>query len=210
MSSLLDNITGVVFDMDNTIVNFDYWYKFKLMGACKYAERHLGLKDFDRVFWDTFEKHSVYYKYNFRDTLAKLGYDIALEPIIYKKFVEIHAEDIVYEGFNKFIDLIAPDKSIYILTNGYKETHEPRIKKLGLDQFNVTYAGGTKHPKPSGYYLDKLDLIPQKTLVIADDIRDLIYPKYMGYNCIQFNPKIVDKDIKTCYSYEEIINYLKE
>ena len=204
-------ITNIVMDFDNVIVNWDYWLQVKLLNVCKYAEHHLGYKNFHKTLWRLHKEKSIYYKWIFRDALRELGLDESIESHLYSYMVKSHVDDIVIDGFYKFLDwALTNDKVIYILTNGYEATHSSRIKALGLDNLMVKYCGGTKHPKPSGYWLNKWGLEPKNTIMIGDDTRDVIYPYYAGYHCIYFQPTAIDIPVDACYNYEEVKKYIEE
>ncbi len=102
----------------------------------------------------------------------------------------------VIDGVVNILEYLKPKYHLYIISNGFVEVQDKKIKNAGLDSYfkNVflsDHVGKNKpHPLIFNYALKKADTTSKDCIMIGDNINtDIIGAKNLGIDQIWFNPK---------------------
>jgi HAD superfamily hydrolase (TIGR01549 family) len=204
---------AIIFDFDDTLVDFEYWIKHKWLATCNWVEKDLGIKGFDEAFWKAFSQKSIYFHYFAKLVLNRLGYDDKdeLHDIISNYFTGVVVDDIMFGGTIELLyALTQSGYRLAVYTNGDRLTHEPRLKNTGISRYmdyiqykheyqKPSYKGFVKTAKALGTTIDKC-------IVVGDDIRDILAPSKLGATTV----KICHKTTGYNELIEIVCNELRE
>jgi putative hydrolase of the HAD superfamily len=110
-------------------------------------------------------------------------------------------------------------KSLVLITNGLRRTHQEKIEALGLERFfdHIVLADDVGHFKPEPeIFLHALALcgvLPQEAVMVGDHVvNDVVGPKAVGMRAILLNPNQsvapVDLQVTTLSEVPELIRRL--
>lgn len=102
----------------------------------------------------------------------------------------------IIEGVEGILEYLHPKYRLYIISNGFLEVQDKKIKNAGLDSyfkdvFLSDHVGKNKpHPLIFNYALKEANTTTQECIMIGDNINtDIIGAKNLGIDQIWFNPK---------------------
>ena len=102
----------------------------------------------------------------------------------------------IIEGVENILDYLKPKYRLYIISNGFLEVQDKKIKNAGLasyfkDVFLSDHVGKNKpHPLLFNYALKEAGTTIEDSIMIGDNINtDIIGAKKLGIDQIWFNPK---------------------
>ncbi len=102
----------------------------------------------------------------------------------------------IIEGVKGILEYLQPKYCLYIISNGFLEVQDKKIKNAGLDSyfkdvFLSDHVGENKpHPLIFNYALKEANTTTKDCIMIGDNINtDIIGAKNLGIDQIWFNPK---------------------
>lgn len=188
----LDSIKWILFDLDNTLWDFDknanealkeLFHRHKLEFHTGYqVDQFIHLyEDVNNAYWAKYEKGEVSKEVlrtrRFTDTFEKMG----LQPALYPKSVWQEYLDIcpvmteMIPGALETLNLLKPHFSIGILTNGFEVTQSTKLKCSGIEPY-IDYFQSSERigiAKPSGEFFKKalmsIGVKEEEVLYIGDN-----------------------------------------
>ncbi|MGF1935531.1 MAG: HAD family hydrolase [Nostoc sp. ChiQUE02] len=182
---------AIIFDLDNTLLNFELCERQAILGALEDCAVSLDLNGVsETIFLQVFETYnSKYWKQretfspneliemSYRSTLAHL--DIQTDQIsnLSQSFWHIFNHSAVMEpDVNKVLTILAHNYRLAVITNGFVSAQLPRMQAAGIEHFFeeivVSEAIGFAKPSPEIFHhaLSKLDLTPAEVLYVGDSL----------------------------------------
>ncbi len=180
-------VKGVIFDLDNTLVNF---VEAKLK-ACEEVVEYLEKGDAEELFLHFINgRHDIEDPENIKDYLEKNGgYDEDVFERCSKIYRSAKVENIeLYPGVKEVLDeLRERGLKIGLVTDAGRSDGMDRLEKVGLlDSFDtiVTFGeSGRKKPDPRPFLhcLEKMGLDPEEVVLVGDSLdRDVVPGKELG------------------------------
>ncbi|WP_058487013.1 YjjG family noncanonical pyrimidine nucleotidase [Defluviitalea phaphyphila] len=232
-------IKTIFFDLDNTLWDHNKAQKYsieKIYFQLKEFYPSLNNKnDFIKIYdkcnnevWDEYKKgklshHEVRVNrfinllchYNIKDK------DLAIK--LNNLYISIYPTwSFLIDGAKELLEKLYPTYSLGIITNGFSETQNIKLKNSNLKPYFkwIVYSGEIGKPKPHPeifeYAIKKANIFPKEALFIGDDFTaDIIGAKSIGMHTIWFNPKKIKETEKNkyadyeIYSLEEVWNIVK-
>ncbi len=226
---ILDGIKWIMFDLDNTLVDFSIASKKALVQTCK--DNNLEFNDsfystyykINKKCWEDFEagiKTAMdIRKERFTHTFDKLGISnidgFAFNAEYMKHIVQFT------EAYDGIIDMLSTLKSNYVLsivTNGLKEAQRPRMDLVQITKYfdSIIVSDEIGHSKPSSAYFDiafnslENNIDKQDILVVGDSLKsDILGANNYGLkSCWVSNGKINDTSILPDHSIEHAVDLI--
>ncbi|HLP14351.1 MAG TPA: YjjG family noncanonical pyrimidine nucleotidase [Flavobacteriales bacterium] len=219
----------VIFDLDNTIWDFETNSREALVEI--YAEvkqQHAIEHEFDVFhanyvqinykYWADYEKGLInkqHLRYGrFHDAFASVQcHDKSVADKVADRYVQVSPfKTIVFDGTYEILDYLSKKYKLAIITNGFNEIVEHKMKNCGLDRYfhhvqTSEDAGHQKpHPRIFQLVLEKFNVDAKKALMIGDNLEtDIAGGKNSGLHTILFDPK------KQHHTYQDLkIDHLKQ
>ncbi|MFS0516030.1 HAD family hydrolase [Nostoc sp. UIC 10607] len=182
---------AIIFDLDNTLLNFELCERQAILGALEACGIYLDLHGINETtFIQVYETYnSKYWKQretfspgeliemSYGSTLAQL--DIKTNQIsnLSQSFWHIFNHSAVMEpDVNEVLTVLARNYRLAVITNGFVSAQLPRMQAAGIDHFFeeivVSEAIGFAKPSPEIFHhaLSKLDLTPAEVLYVGDSL----------------------------------------
>ncbi|WP_334807082.1 HAD family hydrolase [Nostoc sp.] len=182
---------AIIFDLDNTLLNFELCERQAILGALKDCAVSLDLNRIsETIFLQVFETYNSKYwrqreifspseliEMSYRSTLAEL--DIQTDKIsnLSQSFWHIFNHSGVMEpDVNEVLTVLAHNYRLAVITNGFVSAQLPRMQAAGIEHFFeevvVSEAIGFAKPSPEIFHhaLSRLDLTPPQVLYIGDSL----------------------------------------
>jgi HAD superfamily hydrolase (TIGR02253 family) len=181
-------IKAIIFDLDNTLIDFLTMKKMAVSGAIN-AMRDAGLEispaQADKILFDMYEKRGMEYQKIFQDFLKHVSGKVDSKTLAYA----IVGYRKVEQGFMKpypkvkytLIKLKERGIKLVILTDAPRMRAWMRLAETGLsDFFDIVQTFDDSkvlkpHKKPFEMMISKLGLLPQEMLMVGDSIDKDIY-----------------------------------
>lgn len=182
---------AIIFDLDNTLLNFELCERQAILGALQACAISLDLHRISETsFLEVFETHNSQYwrqrnvfspaeitKMSYQSTLDQLNIKTDKISYLSQNFWQIFnhlgvMEPDVYET----LTVLAPSYRLAVITNGFVSAQLPRMVAAGIDHFFeevvVSEAIGFAKPSPEifHYALSKLGLTPAQVLYVGDSL----------------------------------------
>lgn len=184
----LDNIDGVIFDLDDTLYSEKSYVK---SGYRKIAQNYPDIDKAEEKLWDSFLKGEK--------AIDKVFLEAGLDEEEKKNALKIYRDHMpeieLYTGVPELINRIrAKGKKIGIITDGRPEGQKNKMKALNLkvDQVIITdELGGIQYRKPNKKAFELMQnrwqIAFDRMVYIGDNIaKDFIAPKELGMQTIYF------------------------
>ncbi|MDZ8227590.1 HAD-IA family hydrolase [Nostoc sp. ChiVER01] len=182
---------AIIFDLDNTLLNFELCERQAILGALEYCAVSLDLNGVsEAIFLQVFETYNSKYwrqreifspneliEMSYRSTLAHL--DIQTDQIsnLSQSFWHIFNHSAVMEpDVNEVLTVLARNYRLAVITNGFVSAQLPRMQAAGIEHFFeevvVSEAIGFAKPSPEifNHTLFRLDLTPAEVLYVGDSL----------------------------------------
>lgn len=219
----MNNIEHIFFDLDHTLWDFD-----KNSGLT--FEKIFNMHNLDvdlRVFLDAYEPINLRYWKLYReekvaktelryrrlkDAFDKIGLDISDELIntLSEDYITyLSSFNHVFEGTHDVLNYLSKKYRLHIITNGFEEAQEKKMKSSHLKQYFTTITNsemvGVKKPNPKifNFAMDLANAKPEQSIMIGDSLEaDIEGAKGVGMDAIHFDYSNTNKtDI-----YKQITN----
>lgn len=190
----LDNIDGVIFDLDDTLYSEKEYVK---SGYVAIEKEFSNIKNMSQKLWAAFleNKNSIDCVLKKEGLLTEENKSKALK--IYRNHIpNIH----LYEGVERIIEQIYEDeKKIGLITDGRPIGQKNKIKALNLEKYIkeiiiTDELGGIEYRKPNPKAFEvmqeRMKISFKKMVYIGDNInKDFVAPEKLGMNTIYFKNK---------------------
>ncbi|WP_193199175.1 HAD family hydrolase [Nostoc sp. MG11] len=183
--------TAIIFDLDNTLFNFELCERQAILGALEACGIYLDLHGINETtFIQVYETYNSKYwrqretfspgeliEMSYQSTLAQL--DIKTDKIsnLSQSFWHIFNHSAVMEpDVNEVLTVLARNYCLAVITNGFVSAQLPRMQAAGIDHFfeEIVVSEAISFAKPSPeifhYALSKLDLTSAEVLYVGDSL----------------------------------------
>ncbi|MEH2283800.1 MAG: HAD-IA family hydrolase [Nostoc sp.] len=183
---------AIIFDLDNTLLNFELCERQAILGALEDCAVSLDLNGLsETIFLQVFETYNSQYwrqpetfspgeliEMSYRSTLAQL--DIQTDQIsnLSQSFWHIFNHFAVMEpDVNEVLTVLARNYRLAVITNGFVSAQLPRMQAAGIEHFFeavvVSEAIGFAKPSPEIFHhaLSRLNLIPEQVIYVGDSLK---------------------------------------
>ncbi|MEH2330123.1 HAD family hydrolase [Nostoc sp.] len=183
---------AIIFDLDNTLLNFELCERQAILRALKDCAVSLDLNGVSKtIFLQVFETYNSKYwrqrdifspneliEMSYRSTLAQL--DIQTDQIsnLSQSFWHIFNHFAVMEpDVNEVLTILARNYRLAVITNGFVSAQLPRMQAAGIEHFFeavvVSEAIGFAKPSPEIFHhaLSRLNLIPEQVIYVGDSLK---------------------------------------
>lgn len=201
-------ITDVFFDLDHTLWDFDKnsGLAFELV-----FQRHkidMNILEFLKIYepinynyWKAYREERVtkeeLRRGRLQDSFAALKREIAMTEIdaISKSYIDFLPENnYLLEGAQQVLAYLKPKYNLHIITNGFIEVQNTKMKRSGLKSFFKTVTSseevGVKKPNPKvfHYALNKAETDAKNSIMIGDTFEaDILGAEKVGMDTIFYN-----------------------
>jgi len=208
MSKIHNKITDVFFDLDHTLWDFDANSRLAFKKVLEKNQIDLHIDDFCTIYKPINKKYWEEYSQGKKNKQeVKLG---RLEDTFRNlqintdsSFIENFAKDYLFflkeeknliDGSIEILDYLKDKYKLHILTNGFIEIQESKIRNAGLtkyfDQIISSEETGKQKPHPEvfKYALNKANTYAHKSVMIGDNFKsDILGARNMGMHVIHFD-----------------------
>lgn len=181
------NIHNVDIELNNFLeiyvpTNFKYWKLYREEKVSKTQLRYGRLKD-------TFDILKIEVS---DDLINKLSED-------YINYLSSFNH--LFEGTHDILDYLSNNYTLHIITNGFAEAQDKKIKASRMSQYFKTVTNsemvGVKKPNPKifNYALQQADAVPEESIMIGDSLEaDIQGAINVGIDAIYFDYKNVNSE----------------
>lgn len=207
-------IKRIIFDLDNTLIEWKSEYIFALEKTLKELNINYSkdkIKEIDGVI-DSYDKYGfTCQKQEFLDYVNKecnTNFSIDFVDKLIIEQGKCYQKD---EKLVKLIEYLSKKYDLVLLSNWFTDTQKLRLKGVGIDKYFSIITGGDEHPlKPNLEAFDSVlkDYKPEECLMVGDSlIADIIPAKELGINTIWITKESSKeyKTIKEIYELEDIL-----
>lgn len=194
-------IKKIIFDMDNTLMDWEYKYIFALTNVIKRLNLSYNkekIKKIDSMINCYEQTHSIYIKEDFCNFLnQECNINLPYE------FVDMLIEEQTkcYRMFTKneidTLEYLSSKYELIVLSNWFTYTQKKRLENAGiLKYFSLVSGGDERKLKPS---LEAFDIVDNKEecVMVGDSIKNDIEPALKcGMKAILLTKKYLKKDIR--------------
>jgi putative hydrolase of the HAD superfamily len=217
------------FDLDRTLWDFEksaieafeeIFEKHKLdkKGIGDFKEFHKKYTNHNHRLWDLYregllEKDILRWK-RFYLTLLDYGIDDkALAEAMGTDYVEISPRKVnLFPHVMETLGYLAPKYHLHLITNGFQEVQEIKIKVSGMDRFFekliTSEEAGVKKPDPKIFYyaLEKTGALIDQSLMIGDDYPvDIEGARRVGMDQVFFDPGGVSNENDCTFKIDDLL-----
>ncbi|QLE59484.1 HAD family hydrolase [Nostoc sp. TCL26-01] len=183
--------SAIIFDLDNTLLNFELCERQAILDALEVCAISLDLHEisettflqvfetYNSQYWrqrDVFSPHKII-EMSYQSTLAHLKIKTDKTNHLSQSFWHIFNNSAITEpDVDEVLTFLAPSYRLAVITNGFVSAQVPRMKAAGIDHFFqeivVSEAIGFAKPSPEIFHhtLSKLDLKPAQVLYVGDSL----------------------------------------
>jgi len=205
MSEKVMKFTAILWDNDNTLMDFEYSMhkaltaSFDAFGLVITEAIIVRYEEINNSYWKRLEQGEITKQElldgRFKDLFLELGYEVDVAAFRKRFQVELgsyyayldHSLEICQELYGKVKQ--------YIVTNGVEETQIKKIKAAGFDALmeDVFISGVIGYEKPRkeffDYCLEKIGDAPEKILIVGDSLTsDIAGGNRAGIKTCWYNP----------------------
>ncbi|BAZ33528.1 HAD family hydrolase (plasmid) [Cylindrospermum sp. NIES-4074] len=182
---------AIIFDLDNTLLNFELCERQAILGALEDCAVSLDLNGVsETIFIQVFETYNSKYwrqqktfspgeliEISYRSTLAHLDIQTNQISNLSQSFWHIFNHSAVMEpDVNEVLTVLARNYRLAVITNGFVSAQLPRMQAAGIEHFfeEVVVSEAIGFAKPSAeifnHALSKLHLRPGEVLYVGDSL----------------------------------------
>ncbi|MCL6264937.1 YjjG family noncanonical pyrimidine nucleotidase [Flagellimonas myxillae] len=202
------NITDIFFDLDHTLWDFERNSALTFEKILAENKVTVDLNDFLRVYvpinldyWklyreDRITKSELRYQ-RLRRTFDAIGAEVSDESIHiladeYIKYLSSFTH--LFPDTKEILDYLAPKYKLHIITNGFQEIQEKKLKGANIHHFFEQIVNsedaGVKKPHPQIFHLalERAQVAPKNALMVGDNLEaDILGAKAVGFQTLHFN-----------------------
>ncbi len=217
LSNYLQKTEAIVFDFDNTIVDESFSIKNRWSTVLTKYESILNINNLKDEFFRIYESAGESYKFHLDDTLTELNIDKSFKDQILQDFLsQKSTKEFIFPAAIKILHLLhSKNFKLALFTNGYKKTHEDRIKLVKIDHFfdHIQYGDcSLKKPALEGFIFlsESLEIHSKSNFIMIGNSFDEDYKgaKSFGASCILVNSSFINSLNSPCY--ENIDDFYKD
>jgi putative hydrolase of the HAD superfamily len=227
-SSKLKSYQHLFFDFDRTLWDFDANTLESFRDLC---EKHglAGRRISNDIFYEVYHKHNtkLWDKYRegkitkqelratrFYITLLDFGVDDrSLALRMDSDYLEISAQkSLLFPYTHEALEYLYKKYKLYILTNGFREVQETKVRKCGLEKYFVrvftSEEKGILKPQPAifEWVISTVNAQKDTCLMIGDDMEvDIKGAKNAGIDQVWFNPDGIKRHFKPTYEIKSLM-----
>jgi putative hydrolase of the HAD superfamily len=204
-----NKITDIFFDLDHTLWDFEANSKIAYTKLLKKHKININIEDFikvyvpvNRQYWEDYAKNlktKNEVKYGRLTEVFKLLNISISDNLIHllanEYLIFLQEENILMKGSIEILDYLHERYKLHILTNGFQEVQEHKMKNSGiLHYFNSVISseevGKLKpHPDVFNYALQKANTFAHNSYMIGDNLKtDILGAKNVGMFVIHYDP----------------------
>ncbi|MHC5765464.1 MAG: HAD family hydrolase [Nostoc sp.] len=224
---------AIIFDLDNTLLNFEICERQAILGALEACTISLDLHGIsENLFLQVFETYNSKYwrqreifspseliEMSYRSTLAEL--DIQTDQIsnLSQSFWHIFNHFAVMEpDVNEVLTVLASNYRLAVITNGFVSAQLPRMQAAGIEHFFeevvVSEAIGFAKPSPKIFHhaLSRLNLTPAEVIYVGDSLKhDYAGATQVKMDFCYYNRKNqnLPQEAKPKFMISELLNLLE-
>lgn len=203
-----NKVTDIFFDLDHTLWDFDKNSAFTFEKIFHEQQIHIDLNLFLKVyvpsnlrFWKMYREEKIT-KTDLRYQRLKTVFD-TLQYTISDKVIHILSDEYIkhlstfnhlFPNAKEVLDYLKPKYKLHIITNGFQEVQEKKLKNSGIygffDQIIDSEMAGVKKPNPIIFNmaLQKAGVSSNTSLMVGDNLEaDILGAKAVGFHTIHFN-----------------------
>ncbi|WP_245246003.1 HAD family hydrolase [Nostoc sp. ATCC 53789] len=183
---------AIIFDLDNTLLNFELCERQAILGALEDCAVSLDLNGVsETIFLQVFETYNSKYwrqrdifspseiiERSYRSTLAQLDIQTDQLSKLSQSFWHIFNHSGVMEpDVNEVLTVLAHNYRLAVITNGFVSAQLPRMQAAGIEHFFeevvVSEAIGFAKPSPEIFHhaLSRLNLTPAEVIYVGDSLK---------------------------------------
>lgn len=225
------NITDVFFDLDHTLWDFERNSELTYHKIFEKYNLQIHLPDFLKVYvpnntrlWGLYQLDKIG-KEELRYQRLKISFD-ELGLSVTDQHIDLLADDYIkylstfnhlFDHTHVILDYLKPKYKLHIITNGFAEVQEGKLKNSGIaDYFEVimdSEKAGVKKPNPIIFEkaMGLARVQPQNSLMVGDNYEvDILGAKNAGMHALYFNPLKTKSEgaISEIHGLIQIKNYL--
>jgi putative hydrolase of the HAD superfamily len=226
-----NGIEHVFFDLDHTLWDFDRNSELTFKKIFDLNDVSINLSEFLEIYvpinlyyWklyreDKIDKSSLRYK-RLNDVFTKLGIKVKTS-LIYKLSEDyisyLSTFNHLFEGTIEILEYLEPRYKMHIITNGFKEVQNGKLKNAKIDRYFETITNsemvGVKKPNPKifRHALKAAGTSAEKSIMIGDNYEaDILGALNMGFDtiCFNYHKESLEKEIKQIDSLLELKRFL--
>ena len=203
-----NTLNDVFFDLDHTLWDFDANSRLAFEKLLIDNDLKIKIEDFCEVYkpintkyWEDYSK-GIKSKKEVKlgrlfDTFSSLNIetdDSFLQKFAHDYLQYLKEESLLMEGSLEILHYLKDKYKLHILTNGFMEIQEAKIKNAGISDFfeNIISSeevGKQKpHPEVFKYALKKANAFAHKSIMIGDNFKsDILGARNVGMHVIHFD-----------------------
>lgn len=183
---------AIIFDLDNTLLNFELCERQAILGALEDCAVSLDLNGLsETIFLQVFETYNSKYwrqgeifypseliEMSYRSTVAQLDIETDQISNLSQSFWHIFNHSAVMEpDVNEVLTVLARNYRLAVITNGFVSAQLPRMQAAGIEYFFeavvVSEAIGFAKPSPEIFHhaLSRLNLTSAEVLYVGDSLK---------------------------------------
>jgi len=206
----INGIKHIFFDLDHTLWDFDKNSALTFEKIFMLNNLQVPLNDFISVYepinlnyWKLYRNEQIekadlrYGRLN--DAFLELGFKVE-DEIIYRLsddyIAHLSSFNHLFEDTFHILEYLKPNYQLHIITNGFKEVQQGKLKNSGIESFFQTVTNsemvGVKKPNPRIFLhaLEIADALINESIMIGDNLEaDIEGALRIGLDAIMFNYK---------------------
>src|SRR5690606_23130377 len=209
MMNKFPDITDVFFDLDHTLWDFERNSELTYQKIFEKYNLQIHLPDFLKVYvpnntrlWGLYQFDKIG-KEELRYQRLKMSFD-ELGVSVTDEYIDLLADDYIkylstfnhlFDNAQTILDYLKPKYKLHIITNGFAEVQEGKLKNSGIvDYFEVimdSEKAGVKKPNPVIFEkaMSLAKVQPSNALMVGDNYDvDILGAKNAGMQALYFNP----------------------
>ncbi|MEH1813919.1 MAG: HAD family hydrolase [Nostoc sp.] len=224
---------AIIFDLDNTLLNFEICEHQAILGALEACTISLDLHGIsENVFLQAFETYNSKYwrqreifspseliEMSYRSTLAELDIQTDQLSNLSQNFWHIFNHSGVMEpDVNEVLTVLAHNYRLAVITNGFVSAQLPRMQAAGIEHFfeEVVVSEAIGFAKPSAeifhHALSRLNLTPAEVIYVGDSLKhDYAGATQVKMDFCYYNRKNqnLPQEAKPKFMISELLNLLE-
>ncbi|MHC5933160.1 HAD family hydrolase [Nostoc sp.] len=224
---------AIIFDLDNTLLNFELCERQAILGALEDCGISLDLNAvIETIFLQVFETYNSQYwrqretfspgeliEMSYRSTLAQLDIETDKISNLGESYWHIFNHSGAMEpDVNEVLTVLAGSYRLAVITNGFVSAQIPRMQAAGIEHFFeevvVSEAIGFAKPSPEIFHhaLSRLDLTPAQVLYVGDSLtHDYAGAMQVNIDFCYYNRKnqVLAQEVQPKFLISELLKLLE-